>query len=99
MHDAFDTKGIAFHVKEQVAVIRSFQLNTANMSEFGGLKVAAASQAWPLGDSENGFMHGKQIAFGHVEVGIFQIPTVLQCHVLRGWPLPVQEIRRTPAET
>ncbi|MCX8496533.1 MAG: hypothetical protein ORN51_10165, partial [Akkermansiaceae bacterium] len=40
MHDAFDTKGIAFHVKEQVAVKRSFYLNAPNVSEFGGLKVA-----------------------------------------------------------
>jgi hypothetical protein len=40
VHDAFDTKGIAFHVKEQVAVKRSFYLNAPNVSEFGGLKVA-----------------------------------------------------------
>jgi hypothetical protein len=82
VHDAFDTKSIAFHIKEQVAVKRSFYLNTTNVSEFGGLKVAAVPQAWPLGDPENGFMHGQQIAFGHVEVGIFQISTVLQGHVL-----------------
>jgi len=40
VHDAFDTKGIAFQVKEQVAVKRSFYLNAPNVSEFGGLKVA-----------------------------------------------------------
>ena len=82
MHDAFDTEGIAFHVKEQVAVKRSFHLNTPNVSEFGGLKVAAAPQARPFGNALDRFMHGQQIAFGHVEVGIFQIPTVLQGHVL-----------------
>jgi hypothetical protein len=38
VHDAFDTKGIAFHVKEQVAVKRSFYLNAPNVSEFGGLE-------------------------------------------------------------
>jgi hypothetical protein len=82
VHDAFDTKSIAFHVKEQVAVKRSFQLNTANMSEFGGLKVAAVPQARSLGNALDRFMHGQQIAFGHVEFGIFQISTVLQGHVL-----------------
>ncbi len=82
VHDAFDTKGIAFHVKEQMADKRSFYLDTPNVSEFGGLKVAATPQARPLGNALDRFMHGQQIAFGHVEVGIFQISTVLQGHVL-----------------
>jgi len=34
VHDAFDTKGIAFHVKEQMAVERSFHLNAPHVSEF-----------------------------------------------------------------
>ena len=82
MHDAFDTKGIAFHVKEQVAVKRSFHLNAPNVSEFGGPKVAAVPQARPLGNALDRFMHGQQIAFGHVEVGIFQIPALLQAHAM-----------------
>jgi hypothetical protein len=82
VHDAFDTKGIAFQVKEQVAVKRSFYLNAPNASEFGGLEVAAAPQARPLGNALDRFMYGQKIAFGHGEVGIFEILTALQGHGL-----------------
>jgi len=82
VHDAFDPKGFAVHVEEQMTVEWFLHLDTANLSEFGGPEATAASQTWPFRDSLNGFMHGKQITFGDVEVGIIQIPAVLQGHVL-----------------
>jgi hypothetical protein len=56
VHHALNPKGIAFHIKKQVAVERLFHVNAPDVSKLQGLKVAEAPQAWPLCDPQNGFV-------------------------------------------
>ncbi len=65
-----------------MAVKWPFDLDAADAGKLGGGEMAANTEVWLLGDTLNRFMHGQQVSLGDNEVGILQIPEVLQSHVL-----------------
>lgn len=82
MHDAFDAEPLACLIKDEVLVKRAGCLEAANAGEFHRLKVTAQSDFGVGGKTLNRLINSHQITLRHFNVGIFQIPSVLQEHVL-----------------
>lgn len=82
MHDALNAQSVAIPVKEQMAVKGPSNLDAADAGKFWRGEMAADAEVWLPGDALDRFMHGQQLALGDIEVGILQIPAVLQGHVL-----------------
>jgi len=84
MDDALDTEGAAIPVEQQMTVKRLADLDAANVGKLRCGEVARPAQVWFSCHGKDRFMHGDQISLSGFFVRIFQIPAVLQGHVLLG---------------
>jgi hypothetical protein len=82
MHDTLNAQVAAIPIEKQMAVKWPSDLDAADAGKFWGGEVAANAKVRLPCDTLNRFMYGQQLTPGDSEVGIFQIPAVLQSHVL-----------------
>ena len=84
MNNTLNSECVTIPVEEQMPVKRRTHLNAANVGKLRCSEMARSAQIWFSSHGLNRLMDGAQKTLGDCLVRIFQIPALLQSHLLLG---------------